>query len=119
MGQKSRKQALESLVLLNVPVEEAVAALQAYPWDCEQELVVLTPTHMLSVFNRFLSGELSPEDLHRWAESLESRDDLGLQAADQEVLQSMLFCLTTPEINEPISPELIVRLRDELANIAA
>lgn len=88
--------------------------IQKYPWDCENELYLLTKTDVLSVFSRFLSGELSSDDLENWANFLECRDDLGFEAKYEDELSEIVFLIANPDINYSIDVELIHRLKDKV-----
>lgn len=90
----SREQALRDVVELRAPLNDAIPALEAYPWDSEEELVTLTTDHVRAVLDRYLDGSLPAEDVQRWAETLEGRDDLALT----ETLIDVLFELASPEI---------------------
>jgi len=114
MPSDRRRSALVSLVRAEGSLAAASAALQAFPWDCESPLVVLHRDHIAAVLDRFLSGELDETAVARWASLLEGREDIDAS----EELESVLFRLATPEINEPITDELVRRLRAELNELA-
>ena len=46
----SRIAALEALVSMSVPVAGSIANLAEFPWDCESDLIVLTPEDIRRVF---------------------------------------------------------------------
>ena len=85
-----------------------------YPWDCENELYLLTKADVLSVFSRFLSGELTSDDFESWANFLEYRDDLGFEVEHENELSEIVFLLANPVINYSIDAELIHRLKDKV-----
>ncbi len=84
--------------------------IQQYPWDCHSELYFLTKQDLISVFRRFLSGELDSTAIDDWANFLECRDDLGYQFEYEDELKEMIFLLANSEINSSIDNNLITRL---------
>lgn len=106
--------ALQDLVDLRKPAEEAAVALSRFEFDSDDELVTLTPSAIVSVLNRYLRGAISAVDVERWAEALVGRDDVGLLEGTEDLLKAAIFELSSPEINEPISPDLAARWRARL-----
>ena len=60
----------------------------------------------LRVLRGYTNGTLSSEDVQRWAEALEGREDLGREAGFEEPLTEFLFEIATPELAGPLTPEL-------------
>jgi hypothetical protein len=100
-----RIQALLDVTRLRQPVEQAAAALADFPWDSDEELVELTRSDAVRLLNAYADHVLSADDCRRWAEALEGRDDVGLQAGAEDALKDLLFELSTPEITEPLTPQ--------------
>jgi hypothetical protein len=98
-----RIQALLDVTRLRQPVEQAAAALADFPWDSDEELVELTRSDAMRLLNAYSDHVLSADDCRRWAEALEGRDDVGLQAGAEDALKDLLFELSTPEITEPLT----------------
>ena len=88
--------------------------IQEFPWDCDDELYFLTKADLLSVFSRFLSGELNSEELEKWADFLECRDDLGYELEFEDELREIIFLLANPIINYKIDDKLIKELTDKV-----
>src|SRR5919204_27436 len=101
---------LHLLLSFEVPVDDALAALQRYPWDCD-ELVTLTPEHISRVLRRFLAGELTARDVEQWAAAVECRDDVAMS----ELVKEVVFDLANPslqgELNDDRAKLEIARLR--------
>jgi hypothetical protein len=53
------------------------------------------------VLDAYLRGEIDEHDLESWSEAVEVRDDI----ACDDIIKQVLFELSTPEINFPITPE--------------
>lgn len=71
-----RKLLLEELMCLARPASEIALGLATYPWDCDQALVSLRSSHVISILERFLCEELSATDVEGWANAIECRDDI-------------------------------------------
>ena len=100
---------LRDVVELRKSIGEAAAALASFGWDSEDELVTLTCVDALRVLRGYSNGTLTGEDVQRWAEVLEGRDDLGREAGFEESLTDFLFELATPEVAGCLTPELAHR----------
>ena len=84
--------------------------LRKYDWDCETELVVLTPMHVENVLRLFLSKEIDSTKVQKWANSIERREDIGYRKENSRTLDEMIFWLANPWINYPITAELAERI---------
>jgi hypothetical protein len=100
-----RQQALRDLLELRVPVNMATGALARFGWDSEQELVTLTRADATRTLTRYLTGELSADDVEQWADALEVREDVGREPGFGDELTELLFQLATPEVAGKITPE--------------
>jgi hypothetical protein len=98
-------------------------SLKALPYDCEDELVVLTRSHICAALEQYLAGAISAKELENWAEMLEGRPGIEYEpdpGSDEDAhhVATVLFDLSTPEINPPLTHlrarELIERLRGAL-----
>ena len=114
-----RRSLLERLVRFELPIEDSIAMLRAYGWDSDQELVILSAVDALRILERYLAGELSAQQVEYWAELLEMRDDVGFEERWSAELRRLVSVLANPEINEPLTPALALRLRRVLAEEAA
>ena len=116
---EDRASLLQRIVRYELPVEDTIAMLRAYGWDAESELVVLTAADALGILERYLGGELNSKQVEYWAELLEMRDDLGFEERWSAELRRLISVLANPDINEPLTPALAIRLRRVLAGEAA
>jgi hypothetical protein len=93
--------------------------LRSFAWDWDGEpLLVLTKADFLRVIDRFLAGQLSAAQLQEWAENLEVRDDVVFDERDAELLDGIFFRIATPMINEPLTHEVVQKMRDEITRVA-
>jgi hypothetical protein len=106
-----RTKILQRLVDYREPVEPLLQDLRKFGWDSNQELFILSSTHIDAILERYLNGELTAEEVTRWAECFEARDDVGFECAN---LQEVVFRLANTEINDPITLNLATRLRKEM-----
>ena len=89
--------------------------LRALGWDWAGEpLLVLKKEHLLRVMDRYLAREISAEQLQEWAENLEGREDVVFDQKEEESLDSVFFRIATPEINDPLTSEIVRQMRNEL-----
>jgi hypothetical protein len=112
---EDRASLLQRVVRYELPIEDTIAMLRAYGWDARAELVRLSATDALRILERYLSGELSAKQVEHWAELLEMRDDVGFEDRSSAELRRLIFVLANPEVNEPLTPALAIRLRRVLA----
>jgi hypothetical protein len=101
-----RTRALRALVQLQGELGAAITALAPYPWDSVDELVTVTRNDLVRVLRGYLNGELTARDWERWAEALEGRDDIGFDEGSGELIKEFIFESATPEIFEPLTPQL-------------
>ena len=65
----------------------------------------------------YLDGVITENRLQEWADVLEMCDYVDYESGAEEAIADVLFRLSTPEINEPISHILAQKLRDELGAV--
>ena len=110
-----RAEILQELVRFEKPTDPLMRELRALgrDWDGEP-LLVLKKEHLLQIIDRFLAREISGEQLQEWAENLEVREDVGFDQKEEELLDSVFFRIATPEINDPLTPDVVRQMRNEL-----
>lgn len=97
--------ALRRLLEGAAPLDTAIAVIGTLPWDSTEELVMLLPEHVIKMLERFLSGELASSDLERWANAIEGRDDIGLDADASDALEEVIFELANPTLQGATTAE--------------
>lgn len=103
MTDDERRGALRDLIELRLPVDDAVQALSVYVWDNEHELAQVDRSAAITLLDAYLEKRISGQDVTRWANSLEGRDDVALEAGSAEMLKGLIFELATPELTEPLT----------------
>lgn len=116
MTVEQRQAAVENLVHLRVPVDQAVSVLTTFPWDSEQELVTVGIAEVETALNRFVEGDLSADELEAWANGIECREDIefrpsGVIDVITEIANPVLFSA----LDNKTARELLARL-DSLPN---
>jgi hypothetical protein len=107
----SRAEIVRTLVEYALPIEPVIADLSGYPWDCDAPLFLITPTHVASVLDRYLAGDLTAEHVEHWGNLVEGRDDLDSGEDVSEVIHE----LANPLLTQPLSKESALRMRHALA----
>ena len=110
-----RRAAIEALVELRGEIDVAVSAAQSFPFDLDEPVVTLTCAHIDSILERYLHGTLSANDVERWADAVEGRDDIQYCEGQEKKIADLLFILSCPDINEPLSPATAQALRAGIA----
>lgn len=98
-----RREALIDLIQLRVTTAEAVEAVRGYPWDSEIEVVMLRQEDIAALLKRYIQAELSSSDLEAWANAVEGREDIGVDAAGEHKIRTFLFETANPALANPIS----------------
>ncbi len=111
---KDRSILIRELARLERPVIDVMTDLQNYDWNCDAELYVLTILDVRNVMKKYLDNEISASELSTWADKLEMREDLDYEDGRNKEIATLLFNLSSPEINQPITKENIQKLTDEI-----
>jgi hypothetical protein len=99
-----RISALRVIVAYQLPVDGALADLASYGWNSDVESVTVAAAEVRSILQRYVAGALSEDDLTRWAEIIEGRDDIALDPVHQEALAMVVFTLANPDSNTRMTP---------------
>ena len=105
MSRRPRIELVTALVEGRFPVEPIRAELATYPWDLDEPLVCLRPTHVESILSRYLKGALTAASVAAWAEASELRDDIDFGDQEREGLGHVIFVLANPDVNGHLTPE--------------
>jgi hypothetical protein len=115
---RRRAEILQELARFETPTEPLLRELRSFGWDwSDAPLLVLTKGDVLRVIDRFLAGQISAAQLQEWAENLEVREDVAFDERDAELLDGIFFRIATPMINEPLTHEVVQRMRDEITRV--
>jgi len=106
------------MLAYELPIEPTIQSLTALPYDCDADLVLVTPKDILQIIDRHANGELSLEQLVDWADFLEVRDGVGFAPPRGDRLKEIVWQLANPLVNEEITPAVLKALRSELAGLS-
>ena len=109
----SRIELVSKLISFPSDLENVVKELTSFEWDSEP-LLILEPSHISAVLQRFVAGELSEDKVCEWANAIECRDDIALSMAYENILKSAIHWLANPEINGKLSVEQAVSAINDL-----
>jgi hypothetical protein len=115
MQPRDRSDLVSALVEGQFPVEPIRNELARYPWDAEEPLALLRREHVVAILRRYLSSELTAEQVDAWANALELRDDVGFLEEDSALLQHTIFVLANPAVNGDLTIELARELLKTVA----
>lgn len=75
---QEKKELLENLVNLRVSVSDTLSSLKkiGHGFVDDDDAVLLSKEHVISALERFMAGEVSADDIDRWADGLEMREDV-------------------------------------------
>lgn len=104
---------MHTLMAYALPIEPTLATLASFGWDIEVPLVSLSTDAVAQVFERYLSGQLTSEQLTDWADLIECREDIFLPTEPVN-LSEWIFRLGNPNLHGPVTPSLVAEMRDAL-----
>ncbi|NQX82260.1 MAG: hypothetical protein HRT66_09750 [Flavobacteriaceae bacterium] len=97
---KSRKEILEKIISFDGELSVLKKELSKYPWDVEEPYLVISKSKFIKILKKSIDQVITFEDLEYWANIIECRDDLDFEV---ELIQEMVFELSSPEINGEIT----------------
>ncbi|HEX7076764.1 MAG TPA: hypothetical protein VF226_22215 [Hyphomicrobiaceae bacterium] len=106
--------ALLELLQFERPFPELRSSILAFPYDYDGDPVVLTRNHLAHVLQCVVDGTISEQELEAWSELIEGRPGIEYESGMESRLSEILFQLSTPEINEPVTVEKCWRLLKDL-----
>ena len=106
----AREHTIQSLVRFDQALPVLEAEVRSLPWDWEgPALVTLDKAAVVAVLHRHAAGELTDDQVERWANLIEARDDIDYTEEASEAV----FWLASPAVNGPLAevgPLLLSRL---------
>jgi hypothetical protein len=98
------------------PVGELISELARFGWYTDHDRVILTRRDVSDILGCFIPGDLSSQEVEAWANTIECREDRGLEANETELVKQAVHELATPELEEPISIKLADRWTKQLSS---
>jgi len=93
---------LSSLLSFGEPLDEIAAALGELEWDAEP-VVTLTRKHIADVLCRYRAGLLRGDEVERWANLIECREDIDFERGHEPVIADAIFDLSNPDLQGPLA----------------
>lgn len=101
----NRKILLEQLLDFTKPILALSDELNKFKWDCDEHYVTLSKFHLLNILNRYLKNELSETEVEEWANAVESREDIGINEIDMNLINETLYELANPYLTTQLSTD--------------
>jgi hypothetical protein len=98
--------ALEDLVCWRGQLADLIKAA------CQQDTstaAVLDRVKAADALEKVITGQVSPEDLTKWAETVHFLDGVDIEEGQEDLLAQVLFEISTPELFEPVTAEVCQR----------
>lgn len=118
MAPANRKELVAALVRYELPIEPVLDRLVPLGWDCDDVLVWIGADEVIAILDRYLRNELSGEQVGRWADLIEVRDDIGIVSRGQSSIREILFRLANPDLGHEPNADVAEDLRTELLRLA-
>jgi hypothetical protein len=114
---RPREDILKELISASTPLSSVLSELSQYPWDPQpsDKLVTLRAADICAVLQRFLSCELVSAEVEKWAEALESREDVEFDPTRFDQIKAGLHVLANPTLTQELTSQLAIRLIHDLA----
>jgi len=113
-NESKRLSVVRSLIEVTKPLSEIADDLTAFEWDYEGEGVELTRHSVANILKRFMSGKLSVNDVERWANLVESREDIFIIPDDEEKVSEAIYELANPSLAQPLNQKTADQLLQKL-----
>lgn len=106
---KRRLETLKKLVEFSSSLDEIGQQLSEYNWDFEGTPIILTRSHIQNAISMFLKGGIDRNELERWANIIEMREDIDFEEANEEIINEVIYCLANPYLEGQLSEESCYR----------
>ena len=106
----SRIEVLTSLVEFSMPLKDLEVSVGDLEWDASEPLVTLFLDNVVSVLHRHFSGELSIEDVVRWSELIEGREDIGYPNEENDSIRDAIYKIANPDLHGGASEKNLVEV---------
>lgn len=102
-----RKEMLVKLITFNFDnLKQIKKDLSNFEWDCDAPLIYLDHNKFCQVLQKYTDGCITLDELVKWAETIEFRDDIDFE----EEIKEIIFILSNQEINEPFTKDKATQL---------
>jgi hypothetical protein len=103
MDTKLHIELLQNLITFSKPLDELAGQLALTTWDCEVPIATLMAIDVASVLQRHIKLEISTEEVLRWANYLEGREDIDFEPSKKHKIQEILHELANPFLTQELT----------------
>ncbi len=118
MDSKRREKLIRKIIDFDDAINQHIKEISTYGWDSDRELVILSKTDIANILQKFSSGEISKQELDKWANFIECREDIGFEEPRREALQEIIHWLANPDLGYEVNANLILRIEEALTTNA-
>ena len=105
----NRLQALNEIINFGSNLKLAAIRIHEFPFDTDEELIIINRHHIEKVLRMFISGEISDEQVEQWANFIEGREDLNY-----DVFGNLIYILANPVLEGKLSISKAEKLLDAI-----
>ena len=105
-GQMTRLAVVRDLLELARPLNEIATQLARFNWNYEGRGLELTGQHISVVLQRYLEAKLLAKDVELWANLIEARDDVCIEASRRQQIDEVLYELANPTLTQSLDKDL-------------
>lgn len=91
---RTREEIVLDLIKFEGNIFDLEKELSAYPWDCENPIMIVTKEDIISILIKFKDNKISYKDVFEWADAIENRDDIDFEPVE---LEKIIFQLAYPD----------------------
>lgn len=102
-----RRKVLASLLNLRQDIDTLKKELSQYPWDTDEELVILKRMHLLNILSKYSLGLLTKNDIAEWANLVGHREDVGYEKGFERTVADIVVELANPKINAELNAQKV------------
>ena len=88
---------LKNLIDLSAPIEQIKESLKAIQWNSDTS-VLMSKNSVIQVLSRFINDEISHQTLEKWANLVESREDIEFDPICPDDIKTLIFNIANPEL---------------------
>ena len=113
---RNRLATIKRLVEFRESIDSLEKSVRELSWDYEGACFNLTRSNIFEVLFRYLRKELNAEEIERWANLIECREDIDFEKGHEEKLSETIFNLANPALQGNLAEDYC---RELLASLGA
>ncbi len=102
---KNHREILSTLLQFQSDLRSIESNLSSLEWD-SVEIITLSKDHLINVLERYLSSNLSAQDVENWANLIEGRDDIAYAENQEDLVKKSITELANPILYGVLTPEI-------------